>query len=60
LICRIQSLGCVVKDIDLGLIDLPATREGQPIYLCWKAGEPAVAYWHGIDEGFASRKPLDF
>jgi hypothetical protein len=59
LIHRIESLGCIVKDIDLGLIDFPATREGEPIYLCWKAGEPAVAHWHGTDEGFRTRRPLE-
>jgi hypothetical protein len=58
LIHRIESLGCLVKDIDLGLIDFPATRDGEPIYLCWKAGESNVAHWHGVDEGFAARKPL--
>jgi hypothetical protein len=58
LIYRIESFGCVVKDIDLGLIDFPAVRDDEPIYLCWKLGEPRVAYWHGVDEGFRSRKPL--
>lgn len=59
LIARIESLGCVVKDIDLGLIDFPSSYDGRPAYLCWKAGEPVVAYWHGPDEGFAGRKPLN-
>jgi hypothetical protein len=58
LIYRIESFGCVVKDIDLGLIDFPAVREDEPIYLCWKLGEPRVAHWHGVDEGFSSRRPL--
>lgn len=58
LIYRIESFGCVVKDIDLGLIDFPAVRDDEPIYLCWKLGEPRVANWHGVDEGFSSRKPL--
>lgn len=58
LIHRIESLGCIVKDIDLGLIDFPAIRAGEAIYLCWKAGEPAVSNWHGCDEGFSLRKPL--
>jgi len=58
LIHRIESLGCVVKDIDLGLIDFPSSRDGEPIYLCWKAGESTVAHWHGPDEGFRSRKML--
>ncbi len=58
LIYRIEALGCVVKDIDLGLVDFPSMREDEPIYLCWKLGEAHVAYWHGIDEGFSSRKVL--
>ncbi|HKU81569.1 MAG TPA: DUF2203 domain-containing protein [Candidatus Tumulicola sp.] len=58
LIHRIESLGCMVKDIDLGLIDFPSSRDGEPIYLCWKAGEPSVEYWHGVEEGFAARKRL--
>jgi hypothetical protein len=59
LIHRIESFGCILKDIDLGLLDFPSERDGTPIYLCWKIGEPAVAQWHGIEEGFRSRKPLD-
>jgi hypothetical protein len=59
LINRIESHGCVVKDLDLGLLDFPAVREGRPIYLCWKAGEPYIMHWHGTDETFADRKPLD-
>jgi hypothetical protein len=58
LIYRIETLGCVVKDIDLGLVDFPSMRDEEPVYLCWKLGESAVAFWHGIDEGFAARKPL--
>jgi hypothetical protein len=58
LIHRIESLGCIVKDIDLGLVDFPSTRSGEPIYLCWKAGVARVAYWHALDEGFSERKPL--
>jgi hypothetical protein len=58
LIYRIEALGCVVKDIDLGLVDFPSMRDDEPIYLCWKLGEPSVTHWHGIEEGFASRKPL--
>lgn len=58
LIHRIESMGCIVKDIDLGLIDFPAIRAGEAIYLCWKAGEPAVLHWHSTEEGFSARKPL--
>lgn len=60
LIQRIESYGCVVKDIDLGLIDFPSHREGGQVYLCWKAGEPEVSHWHGFEEGFTERKRIDF
>ena len=59
LINRIEAYGCVVKDIDLGLLDFPSIRDGRPIYLCWKAGEPRLAHWHGTDESFVDRKPLE-
>ena len=55
---RIEAYGCVMKDIDLGLLDFPALRGGRPVFLCWKAGEPALAHWHGTDETFVDRKPL--
>jgi hypothetical protein len=58
LINRIEEHGCVVKDLDLGLLDFPALRDGRPVYLCWKAGEPEIAHWHGTDEAFIDRKPL--
>ncbi|MGD0968951.1 MAG: DUF2203 domain-containing protein [Candidatus Aquilonibacter sp.] len=58
LIHRIESFGCIVKDIDLGLIDFPSTRRGEPTYLCWKVGEARVTHWHALDEGFEERKPL--
>jgi hypothetical protein len=58
LVHRIEAHGCVVKDLNLGLLDFPALREGRPVLLCWKSGEPAIAYWHGTEEGFAQRKPL--
>ena len=54
----IQRHGCIVKDLDLGLVDFPALRGGQLVNLCWKMDEPSIAYWHGVEEGFAARKPL--
>lgn len=58
IITRIEAYGCVVKDLDLGLLDFPALRDGRPVFLCWKAGEPSVAHWHGTDESFVNRKTL--
>lgn len=56
---RIQSTGCVVKDLDIGLLDFPARIDNQDVYLCWKLGEDRIRFYHRQDEGFAGRKPLD-
>jgi len=58
IINRIEAHGCVVKDIDLGLVDFPAMRDGRPVFLCWKAGEAGLTHWHGTDETFVDRKEL--
>jgi hypothetical protein len=55
----IQETGCVVKDLEAGLVDFPTLRRGEEVYLCWKLGEERIGYWHGLEEGFAGRKPLD-
>jgi hypothetical protein len=56
---RLEQLGVVVKDADRGLVDFPALREdGEEVLLCWELGEDEIAYWHGLEEGFAGRKPL--
>ena len=54
----VQSAGVLVKDIDTGLVDFPAKRDGEDILLCWQLGEDDVAYWHGLDDGYAGRQPL--
>jgi len=56
---QVQEFGCVIKDLDMGLIDFPTLLRGVEVYLCWKLGEPTIAHWHGTSEGFASRKPID-
>jgi hypothetical protein len=56
---ELQGLGVLVKDLDRGLVDFPALRDGEEVLLCWQVGEEAVAHWHGLEEGFAGRKPLD-
>jgi len=58
LVHRIQATGAVLKDLDLGLIDFPAQRNGREVYLCWKFGEDQIRYWHDLDSGFAGRQPL--
>jgi hypothetical protein len=57
---RLLEAGVQVKDLDTGLIDFPSLRDGAEVLLCWRAGEGEIEYWHGVDEGFAGRKPVDF
>ncbi len=58
-LAEIDSIGVQVKDLDIGLLDFPCVVDGTVILLCWKLGEKAITHWHGTDEGFAGRKPID-
>ena len=55
---EIHERGAIVKDLDEGLVDFPARREGEEVLLCWRLGEDEVGFWHGLEEGFSGRKPL--
>jgi hypothetical protein len=57
-VARIHEAGALVKDLDQGLVDFPARREGEDVLLCWRLGEDEIGYWHGLEEGFSGRKPL--
>lgn len=48
----------LLRDPETGLVDFPAEREGERVYLCWRLGEERVANWHPLDTGFAGRRPL--
>jgi hypothetical protein len=56
---KIESTGCVVKDLDVGLLDFPARLNDEDVYLCWRLGEDRIRFYHRQDEGFAGRRPLD-
>ena len=56
---QIEASGCLIKDLDIGLIDFPCLVDDREIYLCWKLGEPNIRFWHNTDEGFQGRKPID-
>jgi hypothetical protein len=58
-LAEIDATGVQVKDVDIGLLDFPCEVEGRTVLLCWKLGEKGITHWHGISEGFASRKPID-
>ena len=55
---ELGELGVQVKDPDEGLVDFPALRRGETVLLCWKLGEDEIRYWHGLEDGFAGRRPL--
>ncbi len=59
LIHQILNTGVQIKDINLGLLDFSALRNGQEVYLCWKYGEDDIAFWHEVDAGFAGRQSID-
>lgn len=58
IIDEIHETGCVLKDVDLGLVDFYGYHKGRMVYLCWKMGEPQVSYWHEIGHGFIHRQPI--
>ena len=58
-IAEIQATGVQVKDLEMGLLDFPHLVNGETVLLCWKLGEELrIQHWHGVQEGFAGRKPI--
>ena len=58
-LAEIDATGVQVKDLDMGLLDFPCVVDGRTVLLCWKLGEQGITHWHGVEEGFAGRKPID-
>lgn len=58
LAAEVESIGCVLRDLDTGVVDFPYRVRGGTVFLCWKLGEPAIRFWHRPEEGFAGRKPI--
>lgn len=59
LIDQVHETGALVKDLDIGLIDFLSRFENRDVCLCWKLGESGIGFWHGVEEGFRGRKPID-
>ncbi len=57
LLVHLADMGIELRDVEMGLLDFPGERDGAPVWLCWRLADPRVAFWHGTDEGYASRKP---
>jgi len=58
LIHQILDTGVQIKDVNIGLLDFSAMRDGREVYLCWQYGEEDIAYWHEVDAGYAGRQPI--
>ncbi len=58
-VSEIDSIGVQVKDLDIGLLDFPCEVDGEIVLLCWKLGEQRIDFWHGVEEGYRGRKPID-
>ena len=58
LVHQIQDMGAQIKDINTGLLDFSALKNGREVYLCWQHGEDDIQYWHEIEAGFAGRQPI--
>ncbi len=58
-LAEIDATGVQVKDLDVGLLDFPCKVDGEVLLLCWRLGESTITHWHGTNEGFSGRKPID-
>jgi hypothetical protein len=56
---ELEDLGVEFKGIELGLVDFPALRDGEIVYLCWQYGEDRIAFWHPLETGYAGRRPIE-
>ena len=58
-LAEIEAIGVQIKDMDIGLLDFPCVVDDQIVLLCWKLGEEKIGFWHGLEEGYKGRKPVD-
>jgi hypothetical protein len=56
---QLEDMGVQIKDLEIGLVDFPTIYRGREVLLCWRLGEPDISWWHGAEEGFRGRKPVD-
>lgn len=55
---ELHTVGCELKDYQMGLVDFVGRHQGRDIYLCWRLGENRINYWHELHTGFAGRQPV--
>jgi hypothetical protein len=56
---QFEQIGCLLKDLETGLVDFPTLYRDREVYLCWKDGETGITFWHHVEDGFRGRKPID-
>jgi hypothetical protein len=55
---ELQAMDVVLRDLERGLVDFPAMRDGREVYLCWESGEDEIGFWHDLESGYGGRRPL--
>ena len=55
---KIEDIGCIIKDLEIGIIDFYSEFDGREIFLCWKLGEKKIKFWHEADSGYEGRRPI--
>jgi len=58
-LAEVSRHGCIIRDLELGLVDFYTMRQDQIVCLCWRRGESRIEHWHPVDEGFSGRRPLE-
>ncbi len=58
LLREVGARGCVLRDLEIGLVDFYTRSGAGVVCLCWRRGEPEITHWHPVDQGFAGRRPL--
>jgi hypothetical protein len=56
---EVSRHGCIIRDLELGLVDFYSMSRDRIVCLCWRRGEARIEHWHPIDEGFSGRRPLE-
>jgi hypothetical protein len=57
LLLHLSEMAVELRDLEMGLVDFPGERDGEPVWLCWRLSDARVAFWHPTDEGYATRRP---
>lgn len=56
---EVSRRGCIIRDLELGLVDFYTMSRDRIVCLCWRRGETRIGHWHAVDEGFSGRRPLE-